>query len=119
MTPRSHFEILETLLLIYRIPPKHIPRYVLPTVENVKGIRGSWLLCEKRHCLLSLLSYMYPQDNQKFVQTILQKTYHPKSNSKSSVCLFIRCKITFRKKNMTDRQTDGRKKKTSKHLNFH
>lgn len=77
--------------------PQNIFQDMLPTVENVRGIRGSWFFCEKRHCLLSLLSYMYPQDNQKIVQTFLQKTCHPNSNSKSSVCLFIRCKITLRK----------------------
>lgn len=99
----------QNLITHFLDTPKHIQRYDLSTLQNVGGIRGSRTFCEKVFFFTYSLTPMTTED---FVKPFYKTKWHSiESSSKSSVCLFIRCKSSL-KKNKQTWETDGRSDRT-------
>lgn len=87
--------------------PKHIQRYDLSILQNVGGIRGSRTFCEKVFGFFT--NFLTPMTTEDFVKPFYKTKWHSiESSSKSSVCLFIRCKSSLKKKKQRERRTDDR-----------
>lgn len=98
--------------------PKHIQRYDLSILQNVGGIRGSRTFCEK--VFVFFTNFLTPMTTEDFVKPFYKTKWHSiESSSKSSVCLFIRCKSSLKKKNnVRDGRTIGQNRVTTIYPQF-